>query len=216
MTLTRPAAASGAELQELLDSLLYSVSHDLRSPLLSMSLSSELIAGQVDPHAPESSSATVALEALQHGAKDLERMLQAIALLSRARRRPLDAGGVHLQALLGGQVVISDEANLGQLAVAVDPMVVHEVLDVVGGHIPLEVRASVEERVVVLRLPGTDRTDALAGSFVRAVVGSLQAYAGTEIERLAASEIALTRQGAHLSAVDGSVVLWLPLVEVEP
>lgn len=217
MTLTRPASANGAELQELFDSLLYSVSHDLRSPLLSMSLSTELIADHIRPEPSAASSSTmVALEALQHGARDLERMLQALALLSRARRRPLDTKRVPLRTLLGGHVVLSDEENLGQRVVAADPVVVREVVDVLGGEAPLEVRASVEDRVVVLRMPGTERTAALSGSFVRGVVGALQSYAGTEVERLAASEIALARQDAQLRAVDASVVLWLPLAETAP
>ncbi|RLT39863.1 MAG: hypothetical protein DWI58_12130 [Chloroflexi bacterium] len=74
----------------LVEALLYSVSHDLRSPLLTLSLAGELISESLgDRLRAEPSSGIVALDALEHGARDLERMLQALAVVSRARRRPL-------------------------------------------------------------------------------------------------------------------------------
>ena len=68
------------------DQCLHSVSHDLRSPLLTMSLGTELIADAV---VADDDRTALALDSLRSGAKDLERMLGAITLPSRARKRTL-------------------------------------------------------------------------------------------------------------------------------
>jgi len=92
-------AAEVARLESLLDTLLRSVSHDLRSPLLSISLSAELIelGGE---------GVAEATRALRAGVADLERMLQAVTLLSQARRRELNVAPVALGDLLAGRATI--------------------------------------------------------------------------------------------------------------
>lgn len=211
VTLTPSEVTGNVDLQELFDSLLHSISHDLRSPLLTMSLSAELIADHLSAGPGDAPRPTVALEALNHGAKDLERMLQAVTLLSRARRRSLDDNGVRLGVLLGGHIVLSEVSDLERRTVAVDPLVVREIVDVLAGDAPVEIRAAVEDRHVVLQLPGTERTSRIASSPLQALVGSLHAYAGTEVETLAVAEFALARQGATLRADGESVRLALPL-----
>ncbi len=69
----------------LLGSFLRAVSHDLKSPLLTLSLSAELL-GDVFP---DDERGRVAREALTHGLRDMERMLDAVTDVSRARRRVL-------------------------------------------------------------------------------------------------------------------------------
>ena len=61
------------------ESLLSTISHDLRSPLLTISLSAELL-----QDARHVGSEDVALDALREGVRDLGRMLDAVTTLSRA------------------------------------------------------------------------------------------------------------------------------------
>lgn len=60
---------SPTEPDSLVEALLYSVSHDLRSPLLTLSLAGELIEESLGDRLREesSSSGLIALDALQHG-----------------------------------------------------------------------------------------------------------------------------------------------------
>ncbi|MEX2446952.1 MAG: hypothetical protein WD734_06370 [Dehalococcoidia bacterium] len=206
-----PAAPTRASASALVDALLYSVSHDLRSPLLTLSLSADLIVEALGDQmrAAPTGGAAVALNALQHGTQDLERMLQALAGLSRAARRPLEEHHAPLRMLLGGHIVLSDVDDLDQCEVAVDAMTVRELIDDICGDDPREVHVSVAEGYAILDLPRPEDADEVSGSPLMALTGSLQRYAGTSIERLAVGQVLLERFGGGV-AVEEAVRLWLP------
>lgn len=196
----------------LVEAFLYSVSHDLRSPLLTLSLAGELIAESLGDRLREepSSSGLVALDALQHGARDLERMLQALTTVSRARRRPLEPGRAPLRLLLGGHVVISDAGDLGSRLVTVDPIATLEVIDAVCGEGPAEIQVSLTDGYAVLRLPLGESLATVRGAPLVGLAQSLQLHAGTLVETLAAAQVVLERTGGRMDIVDEGVRLWLP------
>ncbi|GMU41733.1 MAG: hypothetical protein AMXMBFR23_25990 [Chloroflexota bacterium] len=216
-----PTARPGAEQsdadrhsdpQSLLDSLLFSVSHDLRSPLLTMSLSADLLDDALREHVAtqgESSTVGVALGALRHGTRDLERMLQALTAVSRARRRPLDASPAPLQMILGGHIVLSDEGDLGRRTVAVDVLALREHLDATWGEEPVEIHVRLEGGFAVLSCP--EVAPDLDDEPLTALAGSLQIYAGGPVQTLAAAQVILERLGGRVRCGDGHTVFWLPL-----
>lgn len=206
---TRPdASPSQHDLQSLLDTLLYSVSHDLRSPLLTMTLSMDLLDEAIRPDGATASGTTaVALDAMRQGARDLERMLQALTMLSRARRRPLERTAGALSLILGGYAVISEEREIERFVVAVDPLTVRELLDTAcsGGADQLHVR--IDGRCVVISCA----TAIEAASPLQALAASLRYGAGQPLEQLAAGQVLLERQGAAVRIEDGRLHLSLPL-----
>jgi signal transduction histidine kinase len=195
---------------DILDALLYSVSHDLRSPLLTLSLSGELIRESVRQDTRESASSSVALDALKHGAQDLERMLHALTTISRARRRPLETRMVPLRMLLGGHVVISD-ADLERLLVRVDAGTVRELLDRLCGEEPAEIPLERTDTHVVFRVPARVELPPLERSPLLELSSSLHTYAGTVVEDLASLQVQLGRQSGVLEVTDGAVCVWLPI-----
>lgn len=211
VTVNTPPLPANAD--SLVDALLYSVSHDLRSPLLTLSLASELIADVLGDRLREEPSSTgaVALDALQHGTRDLERMLQALTTVSRARRRPLEPGRAPLRLLLGGHVVLSDAGDLGSQLVAVDPIAVREIIDAVCGEGPADIAVALDGTHAVLRLPLPPALAEVRGGPLEAIVQSLQLHAGTLVETLAGAEVVLHRCGGAVEVAGGGVYLWLPL-----
>jgi len=205
-----PATEARADTQQvLLDSLLYSVSHDLRSPLLTMTLSAELIEAGLSPQGSRSEGTALAVSSLRQGASDMERMLQTLMLLSRARRKRLESAQGALQLILGGHVVLSEEPELPRRVVLVDPLHVREMLDAVGGDEPVEVqvhlgagRAALDVAVPVLEHGPTP---------LHAVTASLKQYAGTPVEALAVGQILVERQGGEVTCEVGRVKVSLPL-----
>ncbi|MGE3856301.1 MAG: hypothetical protein AB7G21_05010 [Dehalococcoidia bacterium] len=198
----------------LVEALLYSVSHDLRSPLLTLSLAGELIAESLGDRLREepSSSGVVALDALQHGTRDLERMLQALTTVSRARRRPLEPSRAPLRLLLGGHLVISDAGDLGSQLVGVDPIAVREIIDAVCGEDPTDIAVSLDDKYALLRLPLDPTLAEVRGTPLVVLAQSLQLHAGTLVETLAAAEVVLQRCGGYVDIAEDGVRLWLPLV----
>ncbi len=196
-------AGDGTSVEELLDALLYSVSHDLRSPLLAVSLSAELLelGGE---------GADEAMRALREGAADIERMLEALTSLSRAHRRDLEVQTVVLGDLLSGHVVISEVPELASVGVVVDAQTVRELLDTVGSGGPIQAQISLDDDDVRCDLALRVEIEEFAGSPLAALAGSLQRYAGTPVEALAAHEVALTRQGASLARTDARLIVTLP------
>ena len=106
------------------ESLLASVSHDLRSPLLTISLSAELL-----QDARHAGSEDVALDALREGVRDLGRMLDAVTTLSRAWKQVLSASG-SLADALAGQAVDDPGVDVTTLTLAADARLVAELLEI--------------------------------------------------------------------------------------
>lgn len=198
----------------LLDSLLYSVAHDLKSPLLTLALASELIVDAVD--APND-RAQLALDSLKHGAKDLERMLDAVTAVSRAWRRPLEVVAVPLMPVLSGHVVTSDHDDPADqddpagVVVAVDPHIVSELEARLLVGQPGALQLAVEGGAIRLDVPLADECPEVDGSPLEALLGSLHTYAGTPVEPLAALQVLLERQGGGLAIKERRASVLLPL-----
>jgi hypothetical protein len=198
--------------EALLQSLLYAVSHDLRSPLLTLSLSGELIEEALrERPAAEGQSVAVALDAMRQGAADLERMLQALTALSRAYRRILEPQPVTLRTLLGGHIVISDPPSLSGLAVAVDPRPVRELIERACATETAEIQVERAEGLIALRMTSVEALPALGGTPLEALAGSLKDHAGTTVQDLAALQIQIQRQGGALRVDGNTVRAWIPL-----
>ncbi len=208
MTIDHATAQTNLE-QVLLDSLLYAVSHDLRSPLLTMSLSAELLQTALGDQVTLSEGARVALGSMRQGAQDMERMLQTLTLLSRARRQPLAPSRAPLRLILGGYELTSDVGGLAARVARIDPLPVREMLDGVAGDGDLRVRAAIRPDRVDLEVEVPELEQ--GPSPLHAVAGSLKQYAGTSVATLAVGQILLERQGGAVRGEPGRVVISLPL-----
>jgi signal transduction histidine kinase len=205
-------SADAARIEALLDALLFSVSHDLRSPLLAISLSAELIEQGGE-------GVEEAKRALRTGAADLERMLAALTVLSRARRRELAVAPAALGDLLAGHVVISEVPELASLRVAVDAATVGELLTTLAANGPVEAQIGLEDGIdedavrcdFALRSE-VEAPEASESSPLVMLAGSLELHAGTVVEALAAHEVVLARQGAILELAGTRLLVTLPLV----
>ena len=211
MTASPPSAVPKTESPEdILDALLFSVSHDLRSPLLTLSLSAELIRESVDA-ADQAGNTAVALDALKQGAEDLERMLSALTTVSRARRREQEIRTLPVRVLLGGHVVSSNVEHPEGLTVRVDATPVRELIDRLCGEDPAEIRLGRTETHVILRIPSRADLPVLDGSPLIALARSLQLWAGTIVEDLASLQLQLARQAVPMELAEGAVYVWLPV-----
>jgi signal transduction histidine kinase len=199
--------------EDILDALLYSVSHDLRSPLLTLSLSAELIRESLrEVVGPEMAGSTgVALDALKQGADDLERMLKALTTLSRARRRQQEIRRVPLRVLLGGHIVISEIGDLDRIVVPIDATPVRELIDRLCGEDPAEIQLSRTESHVVLRLPARILLPKLEDSPLIELARSLQLHAGTIVEDLASLQVQLARQSIVMEVSARAILVAFPI-----
>lgn len=217
MTASPPSAVPKTESPEdILDALLFSVSHDLRSPLLTLSLSAELIRESVDAAGDangvdQAGNTAVALDALKQGAEDLERMLSALTTVSRARRREQEIRTLPVRVLLGGHVVSSNVEHPEGLTVRVDATPVRELIDRLCGEDPAEIRLGRTDTHVILRIPSRADLPVLDGSPLIALARSLQLWAGTIVEDLASLQLQLARQAVPMELADGAVYVWLPV-----
>ncbi|MDA0353465.1 MAG: hypothetical protein O3A10_14840 [Chloroflexi bacterium] len=178
---------------QLLDSLLYGVSHDLRSPLLTVSLSAQLLEHSLA--GVEVAGAIEALDGLRAACDDLERMLSALNALSRAARRASDTIEVTLSSLFGGAPAVTvalDESTAGELRWA----------------IPTGATALLDGDTAVIRWSVADAPD----SPLMALAGSLHLHAGGLIERLACLQITLARHHGSLDVVGEQVTVRLPVL----
>ncbi len=203
MTMTTPGARGSAaaldEFEGLFDALLYAVSHDLKSPLLSIGLGAELLAGG----AGVDERTRLGLEAMQRGAEDLTRLLEALTLVSRARRRPLDGAAVALATVVPGALGVEGER------VGVDPRLVSEFAAALGG----EVRAQASESEVRLSAAWPEGAPDIDGAPLESLLGSLGLYGGTLVGTLAVLQVQLERQGGTLVVGGGRATALLPRVD---
>ncbi|MBM4410606.1 MAG: hypothetical protein FJ037_04655 [Chloroflexi bacterium] len=108
---------------------------------------------------------------------------------------------------------MSEVDHLASRLVAVDPVTVRGLLDDVAGDGPVEVRVRLESDLAVLSVPVNVDLPPFEGRPLHALASSLQAYAGSAVERLAVAQVLLERQGATFSVEAGGLLVWLPLGE---
>ncbi len=219
MTWTETGSASGdlaprgadgvAGADELLGLFLRAISHDLKSPLLTLSLSAELLADML----PAAEHAQVARDGLTNGVREMERMLDGVTAISRARSRILASHPVPLGDLLSGHIVLSEEEHLGRTFVAVDSRYVAELLTAVAAGRAAEVRLELRGAHAQLTLMLPEPLAELTESPLRALLTSLQQHAGTAVGPLAAVQVQLERQGGSIECAEGRLVVRLPLAE---
>lgn len=201
------APASMMSIADSLDDLLHSVSHDLRSPLLTVSLGTELIADAIVPDDPR---ATLALDSLRSGAKDLERMLDAVTLLSRARRRALSSEPIPLVDLLAGHRVVPPIDRLDGLHVRVDPRIVTETIATVAADSSLDLALTIDDSLAHLTMPLPADAPECEGSPLAELMNALRIYAGTPLAQIAALQAQLERQDGTMLASNGRLRMSLP------
>lgn len=194
--------------ETLLGSFLRAVSHDLRSPLLTLSLAMELL-GDL----PTDERGQVAREAITHGLQDMERMLDAISSVSRARRRILSEVPMPLAAIADG-VRLSGDAALAAVPLALDPSAAVEAFRALGSD--AEVWLESQPGFVVASTALPEALASIEGSSAAALLGDLHTYAGTPAVALAAAEVVLARQGGWLRCEGAQVRMWLPVLGRSP
>ena len=198
---TTGARATLDEFEALFDALLFAVSHDLKSPLLSISLGVELLESAPVVESVPDDRAQLALDAVRRGAEDLTRQLDAVTIVSRARRRPLDATPVALSPLL------PEHAGVDGVRVAVDARVINEFVAAFDGAQP---HARVADGDVRLSLPWPTTAPTCEGPPLEALLASLSTHAGTVVATLAGLQVQLERQGGTIVIGGGSATALLP------
>lgn len=193
-------SAETEEFERLFDALLYAVSHDLKSPMLSIGLGAELLEGV----SAADERARLGLEAVQRGTEDLGRLLDALTQVSRARRRPLDRQPVRLDGLLTAQAVDGIDRFDG-IEVSVDPRLITEF--VAAGGTPRVVVGDEDVRLITLLPPELREIE---GPPLEALFASLGLHGGTLVTALAVLQVQLDRQGGTLVLSGGQAIAMLP------
>ena len=191
-SVSRDSSTYAGAAAELLDSLFYAVSHDLRSPLLTISLSAQLLEHALE--GVEANAAPEVLGGLRAACDDLERMLAALNALSRVSRRTADATDVEFASICAGApsvLVALDETTVEELRTA----------------LPADAIASVDGDTATIRWSA----DGMNGSPLHALTGSLHLHAVNQTESLACLQIALERHRGNLEVVDEQVTVRLPI-----
>jgi hypothetical protein len=194
--------------ETLLGSFLRAVSHDLRSPLLTLSLAMELL-GDL----PADERGQIARDAITHGLQDMARMLDAVSGISRARRRILAEEPMTLAAVLDGIRIAADAPLMGA-ALSIDARAAGEALRALGADVEVRVEEQPGFAVVSAALP--EAVAAVEGSAVAALLGDLHTYAGTPAVALAAAEVVLARQGGMVRCEGAQARMWLPVLGRSP
>lgn len=197
------------QLFEVIDPLLYAVSHDLKSPLLTLSLSADLLTGGIEP---VDQGQRTGVQGLKHGTKEMERMLDAVAVLSRAYRKSLDATTTPLADVLAGyEGYLRGEPDIAQSRVAVDARVVRELLEVLSSEQPAEITIDVTAAELRIESPAPESEYGLAASPLETLFGSLTAHAATQVQTLSELQVQLARQDGAITFEDGRTVVRVPL-----
>ncbi len=183
--------------QDAFEALLETVAHDLRSPLLAMALGTQLL-----QDAGGAEQEQVAYDALREGIRDLERMLDGVATVSRAAKRTLAP-----RSTLGG--VVPSDLLPDDVSIDADARLVAELLDALDlDAAQLELR--IDDDAVELNAPLPATFELADGSPLAALLDSLTTHAGSLVEQLAAIELQAARQGGALTVADGRASLRLP------
>lgn len=197
--------------ETLLGSFLRAVSHDLRSPLLTLSLAMELL-GDL----PTDERGQVAREAITHGLQDMERMLDAVSSVSRARRRILSAEPVTLAAIADG-LRLEGDTLLAANTLALDARAAVEAFLAFGADgTAVAVRLESQPGFIVASASLPEALAGIEGSGAAALLGDLHTYAGTSAVALATADVVLARQGGMVRCEGAQVRMWLPVLVRSP
>ena len=182
--------------------LLTSVSHDLRSPLLTVALSGDLLRDAVDGGDADGARASPARRCVRAFAT-------SSACSTRSPRSRAPRNGRWHRAAHSPACFLEGHWLSGDGAIDADASLAADLVDALGGGTAVEVRtldAAVEVAVALADEAGSVPD----GSPLAALLDSLKAYAGTVVERLAAIELQASRQGGALRIDGGRALLTLP------
>lgn len=207
----RGATMEGAP--DILGALLVAVSHDLRNPLLTLRLGVDWLLEALPADDP---GYAVARDTLPGGLADLERMLDGLTLVSRARRRALHIESLAVADLLAGHCIREPGTRVAGTVVAVDPLPVGDALELVGGGEPLDIEVTQTGERIMLACPLPPAFAHVEGAPFSIFTHSLKEYCGTPIAGLAAVQMQLERQSALVQLEGGRLTLCVPAVERAP
>ena len=162
--------------ERLLGMLLSSVAHDLKSPLIGLSLGAELLAEAVAPE-----QRAIASDSIRHGVRDMERILDAVAVVSAGRRQPLQPEAITVGDTLAGVDVDSTTAGWEARTMTVDRRFMRDLVAFGGG--PGNARAGLDIRadVITITIAAPEATELPSGSPLAALLSSLHEHAGTPV-----------------------------------
>ncbi len=197
------------QLFEFLDPLLDSISHDLKSSLLTLSLSADLLVGAAEPF---DDAQRTGVEGLKHGAKEMGRMLDAVSAISHAYREPLDDAPTPLADVLAGfERYLRGDPDLGRYHVATDARVLRELLVTLSGEAPDDLSIDVTPEALHIESPAPESEYGLAASPLQTLFGSLMAHSATLVQTLSEAQVRLGRQAGAITFEHGRTVVSVPL-----
>ena len=194
---------------EIIDPLLYAVAHDLKSPLLTLSLSADLLLSDAEP---ADHGQRIAVQGLTEGSKEIERMIDSLAVLSRAYRKSLDPGTTPLTELLVDfEGYLRGEPDIERFRVAVDGRVVRTLLEMLRDEQPDAIVIDVTATELRIEAPAPESEYGIGASPLQTLFGSLTAHAGTQVQTLAGVQVQLGRQAGSITFEDDRTIVRVPL-----
>jgi signal transduction histidine kinase len=186
---------------EVIDPLLYAVSHDLKSPLLTLSLSADLLLSDAEP---TDHGQRIAVQGLTEGSKEMERMIDSLAVLSRAYLKSLDPGTTPLTELLVDfEGYLRGEPDIERFRVAVDGRVVRTLLEMLRDEQPDAIVIDVTATELRIEAPAPESEYGIGASPLQTLFDSLTAHAGTQVQ--------LGRQAGSITFEDDRTIVRVPL-----
>jgi hypothetical protein len=193
----------------VIDPLLYAVSHDLKSPLLTLSLSADLLLGNAEP---ANDGQRIAIQGLTEGSKEMECMIDSLAVLSRAYRKSLDDGTTPLTELLVDfEGYLRGDPDIERSLVAVDGSVVRTLLEVLRDEQPDAIVIDVSATELRIEAPAPESEYGIGASPLQTLFDSLTAHAGTQVQSPAELQVQLSRQDGSITFEDDRTVVRVPL-----
>ena len=194
---------------EIIDPLLYAVAHDLKSPLLTLSLSADLLLSDAEP---VDDAQRIAVQGLTEGSKEMERMIDSLAVLSRAYRKSRDPGTTPLTELLVDfEGYLRGEPDIERFRVAVDGRVVRTLLEMLRDEQPDAIVIDVTATELRIEAPAPESEYGIGASPLQTLFGSLTAHAGTQVQTLAEVQVQLGRQAGSITFEDDRTIVRVPL-----